>query len=66
MPNPSLIRVRPVDLHWEVLVEGAPRRMVDRLCTKERAIEHARAYLREGAILVVERRDGTVEVSHAA
>lgn len=36
-----VIRVRRRNLRWEVALDGVTRRMIDWLCTRERAIEHA-------------------------
>ena len=43
MPPPKTIEVRviPRNLRWEVSVNGLTRRLIDWLCTKDRAIEHA-------------------------
>jgi hypothetical protein len=43
-PYPSarhLIEVRQRNLRWEVAVDGVTRRMIDWLCTRERALDHA-------------------------
>lgn len=36
-----LIVVRRRNLRWEVALDGVTRRMIDWLCTKERALTHA-------------------------
>jgi hypothetical protein len=43
MPPPKTIEVRvvPRNLRWEVSVNGVTRRLIDWLCTRDRAIEHA-------------------------
>ena len=38
---PSTIRVVPCDRAWRVIADPSRERMIDRLCTKERAVEHA-------------------------
>ena len=82
MPDPSThwhsvrgltVRVLRVDLHWEVRAPGRPRGMIDSLCTKERAIEHALSVAEELAkternrriVVLVERADGSIEEEHA-
>lgn len=80
MPEPTrfapsaVVRVLPHRLHWEVRAPGLPLRLIDSLCTKERAIEHAVAVaeeLRETAglrrvVVAVERADGSIELQIAA
>ena len=63
MNRGHVIRVVPRHLRWEVVADGVTRPMVDWLSTRERAIEHAleRARELEGAAIVVERTDGSVE-----
>jgi hypothetical protein len=43
MPPTKTIEVRvvPRNLRWEVSVNGFTRRLIDWLCTKDRAIDHA-------------------------
>lgn len=68
-PKTIEVRVIPRNLRWEVEVNGVTRRLIDWLCTKDRAIEHAveraRELLRcEGtgqAVVVVERADHSEE-----
>lgn len=36
-----VIRVVPSDLAWRVISDPLVERMIDRLCTRERAVEHA-------------------------
>jgi hypothetical protein len=63
------LRVVPRNLRWEVSVNGVTRRLIDWLCTKERAIDHAYERAREllrwerdvGAVVIVERPDHTEE-----
>ena len=64
------LRVIPRNLRWEVSVNGVTRRLIDWLCTKERAIDHAFEQAREllrfepgeaQAIVIVERVDRTEE-----
>ena len=64
------LRVIPRNLRWEVSVNGVTRRLIDWLCTKERAIDHALEQAREllrweageaQAIVIVERVDHTEE-----
>lgn len=63
------IHVVPRNLRWEVSVNGLCRRMIDWLCTKDRAIDHAVERAREllrgdsstRAVVVVERLDHTEE-----
>jgi hypothetical protein len=40
-PATHVIRVAPRNRRWEVSVDGTTRRMIDWLCTKQRALEHA-------------------------
>lgn len=70
LPNHSLeLRVIPRNLRWEVATNGVTRRLIDWLCTKERAIDHAVERAREllqwesgaEAIVIVERPDHTEE-----
>ena len=64
------LRVVPRNLRWEVSVNGVTRRLIDWLCTKERAIDHALEQAREllrcetrdaQAIVIVERVDRSEE-----
>ncbi len=63
------LHVIPRNLRWEVSVNGVTRRLIDWLCTKERAIEHAQERAREllrfetsaQAVVVVERADHSEE-----
>jgi hypothetical protein len=63
------LRVIPRNLRWEVSVNGVTRRLIDWLCTKDRAIEHAVEQAQEHlrwenqaqAIVIVERPDHTEE-----
>lgn len=63
------IRVVPRNLRWEVSVNGATRRLIDWLCTKDRAVDHAYERAREllkwehdaQAVVIVERADHTEE-----
>jgi len=44
LPEPSPrhpILVRRRNARWEVALDGVTRRMIDWLCTRERALEHA-------------------------
>ena len=67
--TPADVRVVPRNLRWEVEVHGITRRMIDWLCTKDRAIDHAlerAAELIRGephgrAVVEVVRSDGSVE-----
>ena len=63
MPKPAAIRVIHRNLRWEVSAGGLIRPMIDWLCTRERAIDHAleRALEAQTDVIVVERCDGTVE-----
>jgi hypothetical protein len=71
MPPPKTIEVRvlPRNLRWEVAVNGVTRRLIDWLCTKERAVEHAIERAQElvrwegnaQAVVVVELPDHTEE-----
>lgn len=68
--SPIELRVVPRNLRWEVSVNGVTRRLIDWLCTKERAVDHALERAREllrwetgeaNAIVIVERPDHTEE-----
>jgi hypothetical protein len=41
LASEHLILVRRRNLRWEVALDGVTRRMIDWLCTRERALEHA-------------------------
>ena len=62
MPHAVEVRVVPRNLRWEVVADGVTRRMIDWLCTKERAIDHAleRAKEFDAVAVVVEHVDGSV------
>jgi hypothetical protein len=47
MPHEVEVQVVHRNLRWEVRVNGTARPMIDWLCTKERAIDHARDRARE-------------------
>jgi hypothetical protein len=69
MPHPVEVQVVPRNLHWEVRVDGIARPRLDWLCTKARALDHARERAREveAKVIVVEASDWTVEeVIHLA
>jgi hypothetical protein len=72
MPPRTMIELRvvPRNLRWEVSVNGVTRRLIDWLCTKERAIAHALEQAREHlrwesgeaqAVVIVERADHSEE-----
>jgi hypothetical protein len=66
MPHaPDAVEVQVVhrSLRWEVRVDGIARPLIDWLCTKERAIEHAheRALEVGAGVIVVEGHDWTIE-----
>jgi hypothetical protein len=63
MPERSEVLVLPRNQRWEVSVGGVTRRMIDWLCTKERAVEHALERAREvqAKRVVIEARDGRVD-----
>jgi|GEM_PF-3000569 len=71
MPPPKTLEIRviPRNLRWEVSVNGVTRRLIDWLCTKERAIDHAIERAREllrwerdaRALLIVEGPDHSEE-----
>jgi hypothetical protein len=71
LPEPSarhLILVRRRNARWEVVLDGVTRRMIDWLCTRDRALEHAlemasvlaRPPAGESVRVVVEDVDGAV------
>lgn len=73
-PRPTIeLRVAQRNLRWEVSCNGVTRRMIDWLCTKERAIAHAFERADElmqcdgdpEIVVIVERSDGTEEQRHA-
>jgi hypothetical protein len=63
MPRVAEISVVRRNLRWEVRVNGVARPLIDWLCTKERAIEHAieRAWEIEATAVVVEGTDWAEE-----
>jgi Uncharacterized protein conserved in bacteria (DUF2188) len=63
MPHAVEIQVVHRSLRWEVRVNGAARPLIDWLCTKERAVDHAQERAREvdADVIVVEGHDWTVE-----
>ena len=63
MPHPAEVQVVRRNLRWEVRVDGVARPMIDWLCTKERAIDHAleRAHEVDAKAIVVEGPDFSVE-----
>jgi hypothetical protein len=63
MPYVAEVRVVYRNLRWEVRVNGTARPMIDWLCTKERAIEHAEERARESdaKLIVIEGVDWRVE-----
>ena len=63
MPHAIEVHVVHRNLRWEVRVNGVARPMVDWLCTKERAIDHAhvRASEVDAARIVVEGPEWSVE-----
>jgi hypothetical protein len=63
MPERNEVLVVPRHQRWEVSVGGVTRRLVDWLCTKERAVEHALERAREvqAKRVVIETRDGRVD-----
>jgi hypothetical protein len=46
-PPDHVVRIRHRNLRWQVDVDGVTRPLVDWLCTRERAIEHALQRARE-------------------
>jgi hypothetical protein len=62
-PHAAEVRVIHKNLRWEVKALGVTRPLIDWLCTKERAIEHALDRAREVGvgIVVVENSDGGIE-----
>ena len=58
--SPLIIRVVPTDLAWRVISDPCRQRLVDVLCTRERAIEHALEIA--GELARIERRPVRVRV----
>ena len=63
MAERNEVLVVPRNHRWEVSVGGVTRRLVDWLCTKERAVEHALERAREvqAKRVVIESWDGRVD-----
>ena len=63
MPERSEVVVVPRNMRWEVSVGGVTRRLIDWLCTKDRAVEHALERAREvhAKSVVIETRDGSID-----
>ena len=63
MPESLEVRVVPRHLRWEVRVGGVARPLVDWLCTKERALDHAfeRAKDVGAQVIVIEGADWAVD-----
>jgi hypothetical protein len=63
MPERNAVLVIPRNRRWEVSVGGVTRRLIDWLCTKDRAIEHALERAREvqAKSVVIETCDGHVD-----
>ena len=63
MPHAVEVQVVHRNLRWEVRVNGVARPLIDWLCTKERAIEHAheRALEIGAGVIVVEGYGWTIE-----
>jgi hypothetical protein len=63
MPEPNEVLVVPRNQRWEVRVGGVTRRLIDWLCTRDRAIEHALERAREvqAKSVVIETGDGRVD-----
>ena len=63
MPHAVEVQVVRRNLRWEVRVNGVARPLIDWLCTKERAIEHAHDRAREvdANVIIVEAADWMVE-----
>jgi hypothetical protein len=59
MPHAAEVRVCRRNLRWEVRVNGVARPLIDWLCTKERAVEHAheRALEVDARVIVIEGPD---------
>ena len=62
MPHAEVLVVRR-NLRWEVRVNGVARPLIDWLCTRDRAIDHAHERAREvdARVIVVEGADWTIE-----
>ena len=62
-PHAAEVRVIHRNLRWEVSARGVTRRLIDWLCTMERAIEHAieRAAEVDAVVVVVENAEGGIE-----
>ena len=62
-PHAVEVQVVHRSLRWEVRVNGVARPMIDWLCTKERAVEHAYelALEVEATAIVIEGADWLVE-----
>jgi hypothetical protein len=60
---PHEVRVVHRNLRWEVRVDGIARPMIDWLCTRERAIDHAHERARDvdARVIVVEGPEWSVE-----
>lgn len=66
------LRVSHRNLRWEVSCNGVTRRMIDWLCTKERAIDHAFDRAEElvrfdphaEVVVIVAHSDGSEEKRH--
>jgi hypothetical protein len=63
MPHAVEVQVVHRNLRWEVRVNGVARPLIDWLCTKERALDHAqeRALEVDAKVIVIEGYDWTVE-----
>jgi hypothetical protein len=63
MPHTVEVQVVHRNLRWEVRVNGAARPLIDWLCTKERAVDHAheRALEVDAKVIVIEGPDWSVE-----
>ena len=63
MPHAVEVHVVRRNLRWEVRVNGVARPRIDWLCTKERAIDHARerAFEVDAKSIVIEGADWTIE-----
>ncbi len=64
MPSPNILRIVPHGLAWQVVTDNT-RRPIDILCSRERAIDHAREIAtsaRIPALVYLENRDGSIEL----
>jgi hypothetical protein len=63
MPERGEVVVVPRNMRWEVSVGGVTRRLMDWLCTKDRAVEHALGLARQihAKSVVIETLDGSVD-----